>query len=405
MITSSDNTANRDLHICLTGGWFSSDNIGDHAILCGITDAFRKLGTPRFSVITANPTKVRQRYGFDAYAPKQTPWKLLHNLLSADLFVYTGGTPFYEAKPHMTYYSSLAQLANMRRIPVLVFGVSMRSLTSRYCRFMMQQISQTAAVLGAREDRTLNQFVSWAGSRKTALFVPDAATQMTPATPARAASLIREAGGDPMAKNVAVCMRDFRTTHDFQKHHYSRCYDTPTLNRYKDSIGRLAAHVVRNHDANVLLCPMHTNPPDDDRIVMQQMVESIADPGIRRRCTLLDRQHLPRDMKAILGLMYAVVGVRFHSLVLATSMNVPALGIAYAMKNHAILKQMGQGEFAVDLAQLKPDTCVGMFNELVRRHDEIKQTLFQTNSEMHVLFAQRIQLLSELVHHRRNVNA
>jgi polysaccharide pyruvyl transferase WcaK-like protein len=356
---------------------------------------FRKLGAARFSVITANPAKVRERYGFDAYAPKQTPLKLMRNLLSSDVLVFTGGTPFYEAKPHMTYYAGLARAAHAHGIPILVFGISMRKLTSRYCRFMMRQIAHRAAVLGAREARSLQLFSTMVGTRNTAALVPDAATQMVPSSPARAAELLRRIGIDPTAKTVAICLRDFRANAAFQKHHYSRHFDAPTLKRYHQSIRDLAVHLVRNHDANVLFCPMHTNPPDDDRAVMRLVAESITDPGIRKRCIVMTQQQHPRDMKAILGSMYAAVGVRFHSLVLATSMNVPSLGVAYALKNNAILRQMGQGEFVQDLTTTNSETIIDLFDRLAERHADLTEVLCNSNRQLDELFDQRLQEIKD----------
>ncbi len=117
MMNGADN--DRQTHVCLTGGWFSSDNVGDQAILLGITDSFSAHFQPRYSVITAAPQKVRSQHGLPAFAPKKTPLKLVKNLLSADALVFTGGTPFYDAKPHMSYYAALAKLAHARGILLL----------------------------------------------------------------------------------------------------------------------------------------------------------------------------------------------------------------------------------------------------------------------------------------------
>jgi len=95
-------------------------------MLLGIQDAFTALGATRFSVFTANPVKVSAQYGLPAFAPLRTPVQLLRNLIGADALVFTGGTPFYDAWPHMSYFVALALVARARGIPILVLGISLR---------------------------------------------------------------------------------------------------------------------------------------------------------------------------------------------------------------------------------------------------------------------------------------
>ncbi|HEX9719826.1 MAG TPA: hypothetical protein VGA59_08855, partial [Ramlibacter sp.] len=71
-----------------------------------MADALAPLGEPRLSVITANPAKIRAEQGWPAFSPRQTPARLLANLLSADALVFTGGTPFFNDRAHMSYYAS-----------------------------------------------------------------------------------------------------------------------------------------------------------------------------------------------------------------------------------------------------------------------------------------------------------
>jgi polysaccharide pyruvyl transferase WcaK-like protein len=392
------------MRLCLTGGWFSSDNVGDHAILTGLSDAMGRHPDAELSVITAGPDKVRERFGLDAYAPKRTPLGLLRNLMRSDALVYTGGTPLYDAAPHMTYYASLAVLAHARGIPVAVFGISLRSLDSGICRWMARRIARRASILGGREARTVERLEALAPGTGTACLVPDAAFGMTPSPPSTARTLLADAGVDPDARRVAICMRDFRSERKFQAHHYSSAFDGPARERYADVMRRIAEHLVRRHDADVVFCPMHTVAPDDDRRIMREVREAIADESVRNRCTLLESQLGPREMQAILGSMYATIGVRFHSTVLSAAMGVPCLAVGYAPKNRAIMEQLGLGEYVFDLSDLRFEPVVERLDDLLANRSGIADTLRTECGELRHRFHAACDRLAALAsdHSRRS---
>ncbi len=379
-------------HICLTGGWFSSRNIGDQAILLGMADALAPLGNPRYSVITANPDKIRAEQGWPAFAPKKTPRRLLTNLASADALVFTGGTPFYNAGPHMTYYAALARFAHARGIPVLVLGISLRTMGSSYCRFLLRKIVRWSALLGAREDRTLEAFRQIADPGKVCL-VPDVATQLAPSAPERAREFLRREGVDASGPCVSICVRDFRAGRRFGRHHYSRTFDADALDNYRDAVLAAAVHAVRRRDCQVVFCPMNTVAPDDDRRLAGEIRDAIRDDGVRRRVFVMQQQHHPRDMKAMLGLMRANVGVRFHSLVLATSMGVPSLGIAYAHKNHAWMRFVGLDDYSHDLAEIDAELICAQLDELLLLREPIAARLRERAGRIDAQFAARLETI------------
>jgi polysaccharide pyruvyl transferase WcaK-like protein len=384
-------------HFCLTGGWFSSDNIGDHAILSGLVDALRgRFDDPLISVITADPEKVERLYALPSFAPRKTPIALLRNLSSADALLFTGGTPFYDDSMHMGYYWTLAKWARLRGVPVAVFGISLRTFTKAFTRNRLTGIAGSAVILGGREQRTIDRFQDLVGADDPRpVFVPDAATQMRPADEQEARRLIERTGADPDRPTIAICMRDFTAGEDFQTHHYSRSYTPDQLNRYVEAVRALVRSAVVDHDHDVLLCPMHTNPPDDDRRIHRVVTEGIEDAAIRDRTFSVDEQHGPRQMKAVLGTMRACVGVRFHSLVLATSMGVPTMTVAYAHKNHSIMDQMGLGDYTIDLADVDSRTTVAMLGDLMNHRVSIGRSLLERNDEIHARYDAALQELAD----------
>jgi polysaccharide pyruvyl transferase WcaK-like protein len=121
---------------------------------------------------------------------------------------------------------------------------------------------------------------------------------------------------------------------------------------------------------------MHVVPPDDDRVPAEKVVSRLGKE--RERVALVRTQFAPRDMKAILGLMDLVVGVRLHSLILASSMNVPTISIGYSSKIRAFVKLLGReddccrlqdvrGEWLIERARINLERRQAVSHE-IRHH-------------------------------------
>lgn len=386
----------------MTGGWFSSDNVGDNAILLGLVDALRRrFDEPEISVITASPERVTSVHGLPAFDPKRTPLRVLRAVARADGLIFTGGAPFYSHSAQMSYYAGLAKWASLRGVPVVVFGISVRSFHKRYPRHLLARIASSASLLGAREDRSLKSFEALVGSDDPrVMLVPDSALQLQPADPETARRIIEQAGVDTSGPLVALSMRDFTAGRNFYAHHYSRRLSETQLRDYVAASRALIEHAVRAHGLGIVLCPMNTRPPDDDRRIMREVIDGIEDRAVAGRVTLLREQLGPREMKAILGLMRACVGTRFHSLVLATSTGVPSLSLAYAHKCHAIMSQMGQRRYSRDIATLDGREIIELFDELMENHSSIVSVLESKTAQLLDLYDEALGHLSRVVARR-----
>ncbi len=335
-----------------------------------------------FTVFTANPSRVRSIYSLPAYAPKRQPVSLFNALRSADALVFSGGAPFYDELEHMVYFALLTLVARAYRVPVIVFGVHMRQLKRRSCRSLGRLICRNAAFIGARDRESVERFKDLAGSNAPVEFLPDPALSLTPASEETARQLLRSEGVDCSSPTVGICLRDFRAGPAFRIHHYDQHFQHAQVEQYLESIRQLVHALTTTLNANVVLLPMHTVPPDDDRVPAEKIASRLGKE--RERVTLVRTQFAPREMKAILGMMDLVVGVRLHSIILATSMNVPTISIGYSSKILAFVKLVGReeecrrlqdvrGEWLIERAQINLKHKQRVSNEIRNHRNELDQ--------------------------------
>ncbi len=391
MMTTKIDLSGSPLKICLTGGWFSSNNVGDNAILDGICDSIRKHGEATFEVLSSSPETVEALHGIQAFAPKRSPLGVLKSVASADALFFTGGTPFYDEIAHMGYFAALATVAKMAKTPVVVFGISLRTLDKVLNRYLTSRICSQSRYVAGREKKSVERLNLLTPNHDEVHLLPDPATQMLPETNDWAQEELATLGIHNDRPALAICLRDFGSPSSFRSAHYTRNYSTDEIENLIHSIQTLAAHVVKDFHHDVVLFPMNTKAPDDDRVPSTQVFEGIQDAAIRKHVHVVNHQYSARQMKALLGAMNVVVGIRFHSLVLSASMNVPNYAIGYAPKNAAIMDFYGRNRYMQTIDRLDSTQLLHDIDDIILNREAQSRELTVWNEKINEDYDMELQ--------------
>jgi polysaccharide pyruvyl transferase WcaK-like protein len=215
--------------------------------------------------------------------------------------------------------------------------------------------------------------------------LPDPAIRMTPIAPHEAECELAALGLPATSRRVAICMRDFTSPPAFHAAHYSATFDSRQVESMIRALANVCTEVVDRHGAEVVFLPMNTEPPDDDRIPARQVCGAV-DSQVRRRLHVVEKQYGPREMKGILGRMDAVLGIRFHSLVLSSSMGVPAYAIEYAPKNSAIMQFFGRGDCMCAMNALEGADMSRKFHDILSNPAPQREALAMRLREINALY-------------------
>ena len=365
----------RPMRFCLTGGWFDSPNVGDNALLLGIVESLGKAAPAEFTVLTPDPVRVQALHGLSALAPRRHPITLIRLLYSVDALVFTGGSPFFDHTVHMLYCATLAAVARLFGAKIIVWGIWLRPLSNRHCRALVRFICRRADYLSGRDPETVCGLSELVNGGASVEFLPDPATQMTPLSSDQAKRLLAIEGVRPNEKAVAICMRDFHAGPEFGVHHYDRQFSPGDVEQYQDAMAQLVRTLLEKTDYHILFFPMHTVDPDDDRVPAVKVVERLGAAADLARVSVVTRQYQPREMKGMLGLMDLVVGMRFHSLLLASSMGTPIVSIAHASKSESIMELIGQHQHMIRVSDVTGAWLSRHALDVLSQHDALQSAL------------------------------
>lgn len=77
----------------------------------------------------------------------------------------------------------------------------------------------------------------------------------------------------------------------------------------------------------------------------------------------------------LIGQLYAVIGMRYHSNIFSAKMGTPFISVSYEQKMKGFMKKMDLAEYCIDLQNLSKEVLENRFDQLVNHYDEYKKDL------------------------------
>lgn len=108
------------------------------------------------------------------------------------------------------------------------------------------------------------------------------------------------------------------------------------------------------------------------------------------------RSYTPPEMLAIISRCAALIGVPYHSIVFASSQNVPVMGVKYVSKVERHMRDLGLEDFAVE-AGASFETFRRTFDRLWNQREEISRRLRAMNAELRACSEESIRMIQDLL--------
>ena len=173
------------------------------------------------------------------------------------------------------------------------------------------------------------------------------------------------------------------------------------LNKAKQILAEVSDHLISELDARMVFVPMEYIS-DDDRVTLSETLELMQH---KDRVRIIMNEYDDKTLKGIIGQMDIVIGLRYHFIVFATTMQVPSIGIYsdqyYAMKMKGILELMGQEKYACDIDKISSEEIIELAKDALQNKDKIAEELEKRTNVLgeHSLFT--IEYAVKLLENKR----
>ena len=173
------------------------------------------------------------------------------------------------------------------------------------------------------------------------------------------------------------------------------------LNKAKQILAEVADHLISELGARIVFIPMEYIA-DDDRVTLSETLELMQH---KDKVRIIMNEYDDKTLKGIIGQMDLVIGLRYHFIVFATTMQVPSIGIYsdqyYAMKMKGILELMGQEKYACDIDKISSEEIIELAKDALQNKDKIAEELEKRTNVLgeHSLFT--IEYAVKLLENKR----
>jgi len=283
----------------LLSGWFGNKNIGDESIKEVICDYFSDFE------ILIHPLQFANE-------------EFYSKLRKADFLILAGGGSFIHSVPPP--FDSIEQWYN--GIPIIILGVGV-----------------TTPIYGVREKKNLSYLLTQASE----ITVRSETSKME--------------FSQFTDKNINVypdlALLTKPKKFEFKKQKDQICIGVSLRNRWWGNINEPAKRIAEILDSieptkniKIVFIPLSTQQGiDDDRIIHKKIISNLKNKVFFE----IEQELLPGETQYLYSQMDIVIGGRLHALILASSQDVPVIGINYFLKVKEYMKLIGQEHFTVDL--------------------------------------------------------
>jgi polysaccharide pyruvyl transferase WcaK-like protein len=260
-----------------------------------------------------------------------------------DLIVVGGGGLFQDddSRIKMPYWATRVAMLRALNRNVVGHAVGAGPLThpeSKQCARFICGAMRSVSV----RDEFAQSWINLATHREAPI-VPDPAFMLTPASDAAARTYVSSIGLDPDRPIIGVALRRwFHRLGGFVPHRVRSSFGMDQGSGQEEmsalaiDMANALRSIARRMDAQIMLMPSYNVAHEADARECERLQQHLAD--IQTRIALISD---PALYKAVAGQARLMISARMHPLILASSMGVPVVGLAYNGKFEGLFRLLG----------------------------------------------------------------
>ena len=297
-------------------GYYGKGNGGDEALLMSLLQMLPAQVQP--IVLSGNPQETKKLYEV-ASCDRTSAFALLKALKYSDYFIWGGGSLMQDITSMTSpiYYAGLMALAQQRGLKTIAWGQGIGPLQKSMTRWLTKQVLLNCTAISVRDYRSAKILADW---QISPLVAPD---------PVWALESKSVPGlSDLPSPKVAIALR-------------SHPQLTPSR------LQTLTEALVQFQQATatcILLVPFQASKD----LAIAQSIEAQL-PGAKQIITLSD----PRELKGLFKGVEMLIGMRFHSLIMAAAEQCRCFALSYDPKVSQLMSEMSLPGW--ELSQLPTD--------------------------------------------------
>ncbi|MBE9059597.1 polysaccharide pyruvyl transferase family protein [cf. Phormidesmis sp. LEGE 11477] len=338
----------RGVTIC---GFYGNFNLGDEAMLAGMLKLFVSCREDlEFTVVSRNPVDTERRFHVSAIYPKSKRFWL--SLLKNKYFVLGGGDLLRDSvkKPIARTWLDPLQKAQMLKCRTMVLGVSVGEVWRPETKRLIRKALNNVDLIAVRDNSSKLKLKEIGVDSRIHVMSDLALSDIT--TPPT-----RRVYDGSRSMHIGISVR----------HLQGRGLSTDLVKEesvYRE-IAQIIDLIVDTYDAEIHFLPFRTykesfHPVDDDYVCA---LEAIRYSKYANHCKVHRYFDSLEDLKSTIASLDLVIGMRLHSLILASGLGVPIIAAEYDSKVKGFMDELEQGHSSIPLSEFNSDKVWPIVNK------------------------------------------
>lgn len=394
------------VRVCIAPGdvaW----NRGDEAILAGVLRGLEE-DEREFEVVcvfTSDPERVTRRHGVPAILDGPTHIPVITRMIrQSDVMIFGGGHLLQDESSQLfipfQLFKVVAAIALRRK--VFCFAVGAGPIRTAFSRATVRWICSRLAAISTRDDESRAWLKRTGIVRPPIMVTADPAVLVAPAPETKGREILEREGVDLRETPVVgIAPRLW--------FHYGHHLVPVALRRRWGLLSRkqlarfeeleqffadTADTLIERLGAQVVFVPMSLGPGQEDHQLAQRVRKRMRFP---KSAVCLSGDYPPAELKAVIGRLSLMIGVRLHSTIMSTSALVPSIHLAYGHKGHEYFRAIRMTNFALDLEDATVSSVVDLSLKALAEQAEIRTALSEAIPEVERRAQLNFKMLGDLV--------
>lgn len=356
-------------------GYHGFANSGDEALLWAILNTLKQR-SPDISVtvLSKTPEETARDYGVKS-VNRYNYFKIKKEMKQAKMLIFGGGSLLQDvtSSKSLKYYLMIIALAEKCGLKTMLYANGIGPINTRTDRRLTARILNKVDLITLRDDKSDEELKKLGVTKPEIIITADPAFTINLKEALTGQFFIKRAGVPDGTKVCAVSIRSWKNS----------------SGNFSEAMASLCDYMVEKYDIHPLFVPMQY-PLDMD--VSKEVMEKMKHPSY-----IINRNLTVAEMFSVLSGAEVLIGMRLHSLIYATTLEIPAMALVYDPKISAFMESLSQ-PYMIDVEDMEPEKMKRTFDSLVGGLSSHREKLHTANAVLKKKAEENAEYAVKLLH-------
>lgn len=343
----------------VVSGYYGYQNAGDESLLYAMLENLReKKDDVRLLVLSKQPEKTEEVYGVHA-VNRYRLFQIRKALKNSKMLIFGGGSLIQDvtSSKSLWYYLTIVKQAVRLGVPVMFYANGIGPIIKEKNKHKVRALLEKVDIISLRDANSFYEVKRMGIAPEKIKLTADPALTICGIDVPSARDLLAKEGVPKDQKLLGISIREWKA-----------CKPS-----YWNQLAQGIEQICRQYNLTPVWIPLK-HP--DDVTISKTIAERMDVKGY-----ILTESYSARELVGIIGACDLMIAMRLHSMIYASAVSTPAIGLSYDPKVSGFAKYIGVNT-TLDISEFSCKQLASMAREIMLNREAIQVSLTEKVSEL-----------------------